>query len=249
MHLVKVLYDQPEHQVQLAYAFLFLGDEAKMALIKILSDRYAPPQLRAEAVSMIGLLGPYKEVYEYAQSVSKYGLSNNRMGLLNPEELAVSLRALGSLLASGDWDVTTLQHLRHISQEGSPQIELFSVLLGWRYEPDLLKLKNELQNEREARKNKIMSLTARIVKDRGNELSQANLEMELLRRKLDQSDQEIEKVRQSLIQVSQEKEMQRGNLEKTLREKQTLQAEISQLEAYNTLLQQQINLLRGKTQA
>jgi HEAT repeat protein len=265
-HLVKVLYDQPEHHEKLAYAFLFMGDEAKMALIKILNDQHAPPQLRAEAVSMIGLLGPYKDVYEYAQSVSRYGLSNNRMGLLHPEELAVSLRALGSLLASGDWDVTTLQHLRHISQEGSPQSELFSVLLGWRYEPELLKLKNELQNEREARKNEIMSLTARIVKDqthihdlkdelkqvqqehglRGNELTQANLEMELLRRKLDQSDQEIEKVRQSLIQASQERKMHRGNLEKAQRENQTLQAEISKLEAYNTLLQQQISLLRGK---
>jgi len=101
-HLVKVLYDQPEHHEKLAYAFLFMGDEAKMALIKILNDQHAPPQLRAEAVSMIGLLGPYKDVYEYAQSVSRYGLSNNRMGLLHPEELAVSLRALGSLLASGD---------------------------------------------------------------------------------------------------------------------------------------------------
>jgi HEAT repeat protein len=265
-HLVRVLYDQPEHPEQLAYAFLFLGDEAKMALIKILSDHHASPQLRAEAISIVGLLGPFKDVYEYAQSLSKYGLSNNRMGLLNPEELAVSLRALGSLLASGDWDVTTLQHLRHITQEGSPQSDLFNVLLGWRYEPEMLKLKNELQNEREARKSEIMSLTARIVHDqahihelddelkqahqehgqRSNELSQANLEKELLRRKLDHSDQEIEKVRQSLIQASQEREIHRANLEKNQREMQTLQEEISQLEAYNALLQQQISLLRGK---
>ena len=268
-HLVKVLYDYPEHHEQLMYAFLFLGDEAKIALIKMLNDLHAPPQLRAEAISMIGLLGPYKDVYEYAQSMSKYGLSSNRMGLFDPDELAVSLRALGSLLASGDWDVPTLQHLRHINQEGSPQSDLFNVLLGWRYEPEVMKLKNDLQNERDARKGDIMNLTARIVQDqarmreledelkqvqhehglRGNELSQATQEREVFRRNLDQANLEKETARQSLIQISQERDTYRANYEKTVREEQTLQAEVSQLEKYNTLLQQQINLLRGKTQA
>ena len=124
------------------------------------------------------------------------------MGLFDPDELAVSLRALGSLLASGDWDVPTLQHLRHINQEGSPQSDLFNVLLGWRYEPEVMKLKNDLQNERDARKSDIMNLTARMVQDqarmreledelkqvqhehglRGNELSQATQERDVFRR-------------------------------------------------------------------
>ena len=66
---------------------------------------------------------------------------------------------------------------------------------------------------------------------------------------LDQANLEKETARQSLIQISQERDAYRANYEKTVREEQTLQAEVSQLEQYNTLLQQQINLLRGKTQA
>jgi HEAT repeat protein len=254
-HLVKALYDYPEHYEQLVHAFLFLGDEANIALLKILNNPHAPVSLRAEAISMIGLLGASNEVYEYAQSVSKYGLSSNRTGISNAEGLTISLRALGSLLASGDWDVPTLQHLRQITPEGSPQSDLYNVLLGRRYEPEMLKLKNDLQNERDARKSEIMSLTARIVQDqarfhelednlklvqhehglRGNELSQATQERDALRRNLNQTEQE--------------KERYRVNLEKSLQEQQALQAEINQLEADNTYLQQQNNLLRGKTQA
>ena len=266
MHLIKVLYEHPDHDEQLAYAFLFLGDAARIALVKLLNDPHAPSQLRAEAAGMIGLLGPNKDVHEYAQSVSKYGLSNNRMGLLDPDELAVSLRALGSLLASGDWDIQTLQHYRQITQEGSPQSDLFNVLLGRRYEPDLLQLKSDLQNERDARRSEIMKLTARIVQDqthihelvdelnqaqhehgqRSTELSQATQERDALSISLDQAVQEIEMMRLSLNQLMQEREIYHANLEKTLHEKQTLQAKISQLEAYNSLLQQQISLLHGK---
>jgi hypothetical protein len=207
----------------------------------MLNDQHAPPQLRAEAVSMIGLLSPNKGVYEYAQSMSKYGLSSNRMGLFNPDELAVSLHALGSLLASGDWDVPTLQHLRHITQEGSPQSDLFNVLLGWRYEPEVMKLKNDLQNERDARKSEIMSLTARIVQDQTH-IRELEDELKHVQREHGLRGNE-------LSQATKERDRYRTNYEKTVREKQTLQAEISQLEKYNTLLQQQINLLRGKTQA
>ena len=84
---------------------------------------------------------------------------------------------------------------------------------------------------------------------RGNELSQATQERDVIRRNLDQANLEKETARQSLIQISQERDTYRANYEKMVREEQTLQAEVSQLEKYNTLLQQQINLLRGKTQA
>ncbi len=268
-HLVQVLYDYPEHYEQLVHAFLFLGDEAIIALLNILNDPHAPMSLRAEAISMIGLLGASNDIYEYAQSVSKYGLSSNRTGVVNVERLTISLRALGSLLASGDWDVPTLQHLRQITPEGSPQSDLYNVLLGRRYEPEMQKLKNDLQNEREARKSEIMNLTSRIVHDqarirelednlklsqhehglRGNELYQATQERDALLRNLQQAEQETEAIRQSFAEVSQERERYRVNLEKSLQERQALQAEINQLEAYNTLLQQQINFLRGKTQA
>ncbi len=197
--------------------------------------------------------------------MSKYGLSARRTGLLNPDELTVSLRALGSLLASGDWDIPTLQNLRHINPEGSAESELYHVLLGWRYEPELTKLKHDLQNERDARKSEIMSLTARIVQDqaqirglesqleqmshehglRGDELHQATQEREAYRTNLDQTVQEKESLRQNLDHVWQEREEFRASYEQTLQEKQALQAEIEQLESYIAQLQLQIKALRG----
>ena len=50
-HLVQVLYDYPEHYEQLVHAFLFLGDEAIIALLNILNDPHAPMSLRAEAMA------------------------------------------------------------------------------------------------------------------------------------------------------------------------------------------------------
>src|SRR5205823_10080042 len=206
-HLVQLLYDYPDHHEQLAYAFLFLGEEAKIALTDILNDPHAPAKIRAEAVSMLGLLGPYKDVYEYAQSLSSYGLTPNRTGVLNSEQLAISLRALGSLLPRGDWDILTLQNLRRITPEGSAQSELYHVLLGWRYEPEIIRLKNELQNEREARRTEIVNLTARIVHDQS--------QIHELEEELDQIRQEHGLRSDELYQTTQEKEAMRRKLDQT----------------------------------
>ncbi|MFL5661595.1 MAG: HEAT repeat domain-containing protein [Ktedonobacteraceae bacterium] len=264
-HLVTVLYDYPEHHEQLTHIFLFLGEGAPAALQRIVNDMHAPARLRGEAVSVLGLLGPFKEVYEHAQTLSSYGLVNNRTGILNPEQLSVSLRALGSLLASGDWDIPTLQNLRRISQDGSPQHELYQILLGWRYTPEIIRVQNELQNEREDRKNEIMNLTARIVQDReqiheleeqleqahhehglrSDELLQVNQEREAMRNNLDQVVQEREAYRGRLDKALQEREVFRTSLEQALQMQQNLQAEVTQLQSYNALLQQQLNHLRG----
>ena len=86
-NLVHALYDNPDHHEQLVHAFLFLGEEARKALADILDDSEAPARLRAEAASMLGLLGPENEVYEYAHSLSSYGLTTNRMGIMNADRL------------------------------------------------------------------------------------------------------------------------------------------------------------------
>ena len=249
-NLVQVLYDNPDHHEQLVHAFLFLGEEARNALAHILNDPDAPARLRAEAASMLGLLGPERNVYEYAQSLSSYGLTTSRVSVLHPDKLTIALRALGSLLASGDWDVPTLQHMRGISQEGSAQSELYNVLLGWRYQPEIARLEHELQNERDARKSEIMSLTARIVHDQTHinelegQLDQIRHEHGLRGDELDQVTQEREAMRGTLDQSIKEREASRTSLDQALREKQALQAEISRLEAHNVVLQQQLKLLR-----
>src|SRR2546421_7099952 len=88
-NLVHALYENPDHHEQLVHAFLFLGEEARKALADILDDAEAPATLRAEAVSMLGLLGPEKEVYEYAYSLSTYGLTTNRTTVLNSDRLTI----------------------------------------------------------------------------------------------------------------------------------------------------------------
>ncbi len=154
--------------------------------------------------------------------------------------------------------------MRRLSEEGSAQSELYSVLLGWRYTPELERLKVELQNEREARKNEVIMLTARIVEERaqihelegqleevrhehgmrGDELFQATQEREAIRQNFEQSVQEKESLQQNFTQVSRERDVYRTSLDQALQEKQALQAEVEQLESYNTLLQQQLTLLR-----
>jgi HEAT repeat protein len=263
-HLVAVLYAYPEHNDQLTHALLFLGAEAQAALLRILKDVHAPARLRGEAVSTLGLLDPGKEVYEHAQSLNKAGLSKSSPGVVNPDELTVALRALGSLLASGDWDIPTLQNLRRISQEGSSEHELYQVLLGRRLGPEIARLQNELQKEREARKSEIMSLTARIVQnheriheleeqleqtrhehgERGDELFQATQEREALRKELETTLQERENYRGIFDKVRQEREVFRSSLEQALQMQQALQAEVTQLQSYNELLQQQLKQRR-----
>ena len=249
-NLVHVLYDNPDHHEQLAHAFLFLGEEARKALADILNDPDAPARLRAEAVSMLGLLGPERDVYEYAQSLSTYGLTTNQTSVLNADRLTIALRALGSLLASGDWDVPTLQNMQRMSQEGSAQSELYNVLLGWRYEPEIARLRYELQNERDARKGEIMTLTARIVQDQAQirdleqQLDYLHQEHGIRGDELYQVSQEREAMRGNLDHTLKERESFRTSLDQTLKEKQALQAEIAELQAHNTVLEQQIKLLR-----
>jgi predicted transcriptional regulator len=216
--------------------------------VDILNDLDAPAKLRAEAVSILGLLGPERNVYEYAESLS--GLTTNQAGVLNLDQLTIALRALGSLLASGDWDVPTLQNMQRMSQEGGPQSELYNVLLGWRYEPEIARLRNDLQNERDARKREIMALTARIAHDQAQmrelerQLEDIHHEHGIRGDELYQVTQEREAIRDNLDQIVKERESFRTSLDQVLREKQALQAEIAELQARNTVLEQQIKLLR-----
>jgi HEAT repeat protein len=220
-HLVRALYDHPAHPEQLAHAFLFLGDHTEETLREMLNDQDATPELRAEAMGMLALLQPTADVFEYAQALNQYGLAPDQSRVALPNQLAISLRALGGLLARGEWDVTTLQNMRTLHQEGSPQHELFSALLGWRFEPGIADLKRSLQAEREARKNEILALTARIVADQ-DRIS----ELEILLDKL-QHDHGIRS--DELNRVSQDREHILSRLQEALREKQELQEQIDDL--------------------
>ena len=238
-HIVQVLYDQPEEYMypeQLLTILLFLRRESEHALEGLLNDPQAPLQLRAEAIALLGMMGHSKDVVDYAQSLSTYGLVPGRSSVLHVDQLTLALRALGSLLMSGNWDVTTLNEMRRGSREGTPQHELYSVLLGWRNEPELANLQDTVQNERDSHRRELMALTARIVSDQDHI---AELENQLIQIREEHGQRGDE-----LYQTAQEREAFRGRFDQASREKRALQDQIAQLQTNNLQLVREVEALR-----
>ncbi|MEO8973891.1 MAG: HEAT repeat domain-containing protein [Ktedonobacteraceae bacterium] len=238
-HIIQILYDLPEEYLypeQLLAILFFLRRESENVLASLLNDPHAPTPLRAEAIALLGMMGRSKDVVDYAQSLSNYGLAAGRTNVLYADQLTIALRALGSLLVSGSWDVNTLTELRRSYREGTPQHELYSVLLGWRYEPELTNLQNTLQNERDSHRRELMALTARIVSEQDQI---ADLENQLIQIREEHGQRSDE-----LYQTTQEREAIRGRLDQTTREKRALQDKISQLQSDNLQLVRQLEALR-----
>ncbi len=239
-HIIQILYNHSEEYMyseQLLAILFFLRRESQNALAGLLNDPHAPTPLRAEAIALLGMMGRSKDVVDYAQSLSNYGLAAGRNNILYADQLTIALRALGSLLVSGNWDVTTLLDMRRNYREGTPQHELYSVLLGWRYEPELANLENTLQNERESHRRELMALTARIVSDQDQI---ADLENQLIQIREEHGQRNDE-----LYQTTQEREAIRGRLDQTTREKHALQDQIAQLQSDNLQLVREIEAWRA----
>jgi len=138
--------------------------------------------------------------------------------------------------------------LRDSCKEGSPARELFNVLLGMRYEPQLARLQSELQSEREARQKEIVQFSTRIVENqqriqtlteelekvreehgiRSDELYQANREKEALRINYDRAAKENNVLNSHLERAIQERDALQGNLEQLLKEREALNARLAQ---------------------
>ncbi|MHB8596192.1 MAG: HEAT repeat domain-containing protein [Ktedonobacteraceae bacterium] len=239
-HIIQILYNLPEEYMypeQLLAILFFLRRESENALAGLLNDPHAPTPLRAEAIALLGMMGRSKDVVDYAQSLSNYGLAAGRNNILYADQLTIALRALGSLLASGNWDITTLLDMRRNYREGTPQHELYSVLLGWRYEPELANLENTIQNERDSHRRELMALTARIVSDQDQI---ADLENQLIQIREEHGQRSDE-----LYQTTQEREAIRGRLDQSTREKHALQDQIAQLQSKNLQLVREIEAWRA----
>ena len=234
--LARALYDYPEHHEMLAYAFLFLGEGAREALQSMLDDPHAEVELRSEAMAMLGLLHPTTDVLRYAQSLNQYGLTRQAT-IASPEQLSVALRALGSLLASGQWDVQTIQSLRRSSPQGSAQEELFSVLLGWRNAPELANLQESIQWERESHKSELVNLTNRLIQDQAriNELT----------RTLQQIQHEHGQRGNELDKIAVEREYISDQLDRSEQQKEELQDQVTQLQTYNEQLLRELEHLHS----
>ena len=139
-------YNQPGHQEQLTQTFLLLGKEAEEVLLEMMHYHATPPELLAEVVGILGMMVPHQDVYEYAKAIGYPGLPMFQTSMTYPERLAVALRALGGLLAGGHLNSSTLQDRQASSLYGSPEHELYSILLGKPYGPLITKLENDLRS-------------------------------------------------------------------------------------------------------
>nr|BBH95102.1 hypothetical protein KTA_33010 [Thermogemmatispora argillosa] len=264
-HLVQALYARSERQDLLMRCFLFLGREGETALWEMYHDPETPPDLANQVVSVLGMLRAYPEICELALSLSQYGLTLNKERLQSPDQLEISLRALGGLLAGGHWNVEALEELRQRLKEGSAERDLVEVLLGWRYGAYITRLENDLQSVEQAHKENMRNLTMQLLQAR-SQISDMEHERENLEDSLKKTQQELDAARQELARLTQEcqrlqqehgtqsEELEQAQqaiqrlqerLNVVAHEKRLLQEQINQLHAHNAQLVEQINLLQG----
>jgi HEAT repeat protein len=255
-HMTQALFDEPEHQERLLYAFLLLGSEAENILLDVCQDPNTPPALRAEVAGILGMLTEQGEVAEYARTLGESGLwaarTINRTGILQPERLAVSLRALGGLLASGRWDIPRLQGMRTASKEGSAARELYEVLLGWRNSPRIAVLENDLLREREEHERNLRELTKELlmkqmhIKSLEHDLEQVRSEHDARVEELQRAAQEKQSLRENLQRVVQERQVLNTDLQQLMQERERLRAQNEQWRAYSERLEEQLRDLAGE---
>src|SRR5262249_8051514 len=144
-HLIQALDENPHHRKQFIYVLLLFGPKTQQLLLEVFRDADISAELRAEVAAVLGMVSAPDSVADYVSNISTYGMSSTRASILFPEQMAIALRALGGLLAGGYWNARKLQELRASTQEGNPAHELFNVLLGVRYSPQLAQLQQDLQ--------------------------------------------------------------------------------------------------------
>ncbi len=245
-HLLQALDEFPQHGKQLVYLLLLFSDKTHRLLLDVFKDPDTSPELRADLASILTMGTQEKapdEVVQYAQNTHKYGLTKSLSTILMPEKLTLSLRALGGLLASGSWHTRKLLQLRDASDSNDANRELYNVLLGWRYTPQITMLENDLKTQSETFKTELVALTGRIVAEqqraqgleeelekirlehgfRGDELKQALQERDSLRVNLDKQTRENNTLRASLEHITKERNTLNTLLDRTRKEYQEYQ--------------------------
>ncbi|GAC1621840.1 MAG: hypothetical protein NVS4B11_15220 [Ktedonobacteraceae bacterium] len=230
-HLLEALDDDAEHKKQLTYMMLLFGPQTHDALLEAFNDPATSLELRADLAAILGIVAAPDTITEYAKNLSAYGFSSSRTSILFPKQLILSHRALGGLLAGGQWDERKIRELRDASQEGSPARELFNELLGWRYEPQLTQLQSQMQTDRETHRQEVLTLTTRIVADQAK--------IRTLEDELEQIKREHGVRGDELNQTSKEKDAIRTNLDKTTKDNQELTQKIDRLQKEKQALQDQ----------
>lgn len=264
--LVDALYADAQGHERLVQTFLLLGQGVENDLLTILRDGNAPTQLQAEVVGIMAMRGPHREALDRALKLNEHGLWAGRAAqkatsVLQPSQLAVSLRALGGLLVGGHWDVQELQKLRTGYPQGGPERELVDTLLGWRYSPQLNRLRQELETEREERKNELLLHTEELLgmkaqmldveqdlQDLQKKQQEQSLDQEQRRKDYEEAIALLNKEKQALQielqKMQQEKQSHMIRLQQAGQEKEKLQAELLRWQTYAQKLEMENSSLR-----
>ncbi|GCE20514.1 hypothetical protein [Dictyobacter kobayashii] len=221
-HMVQALIDNPLQRKQLVYLFLLLGPKTQHLLLEVFDDPDSPAALRAEVASLLSMTIAPEDVKDYVYNIDRYGIANRRPGSPYPEELSVSLRALGGLLVSGQWDVRKLQELREDKSEEGALREVANVLLGWRYEPQLLKLQQENDLQRENFKKDLLASTVKMAEQQ-TRISSLEEELEKVNDAHGVHEDELKK-------ALREKDGLKAMVEQLTKERNRLRLEVEQLE-------------------
>jgi hypothetical protein len=237
-HLLKALDEEPQHKKQLTYMLLLFGSQTHKVLLDTFNNPDTSLELRADLAAILGTLATPDVITDYAKSISSYGFSASRTSILSPKKLVISHRALGGLLASGQWDESKLREMRDASPEGSPARELFNELLGWRYEEQLSQLQKQVQTDREAHRQEVLTLTGRIVADQAK--------IQTLEGELEQMKREHGERSNELSETAKEKDVIRINLDKTTKENADLTQKVDRLQKENEALQDRINQIANQ---
>ncbi len=232
-HLLEAMDEEPQHKKQLAYMLLLFGSQTHNVLLDTFNNPDTSLELRGDLAAILGMTTTPDVITEYAKNLSSYGFSSSRTSILFPKQLVLSHRALGGLLAGGQWDESKIRELRNASQEGSPARELFNELLGWRYEPQLTQLQNQIQTDRETYRQEVITLTERILADQAK-LNTLEDELEQIKREHGVRGDE-------LSQTAKEKDAIRANLDKVTRDNSELTQKVDRLQKENQTLQDRMN--------
>ena len=222
-HLIQALDNNPQHRQQLTYMLLLLGTNTRTLLLEVFADPNTNSVLRDELAGVLSMVAAPTALTDYVYKLSEYGLASMRPGAMFSEQLSLSLRALGGLLVSGQWHPLKLMELRDALDEREPGYELFNVLLGWRYTPQIEKLHEDMDVQREMFKKELLALTMKLAEGQ-QRASNLETDLEKVRQEHGVRGDELQKVqrerdtmRTNIEQLTNEKNKQSVTLEETTR--------------------------------
>jgi HEAT repeat protein len=240
-HLLDALVEAAPPRKQLLYLLLFLSDKKLKAIFDTFEDPSTAGGLRIELAAILGLLKAPRAITDAARRVSIYGLVKSPRQVASPEKLAIALRALGGLLASGQWNARRLVEMRDMCADDDPARELFNVLLGWRYEPLIAQVKEEMEIQRETFKRKALLLAGKFEEEQKRALG---LETDLEKLK-----EEHERRGEKLQTALHDRDALRASMDKLTKENGDLRANLEQATKARTALSTQLERLKRELAA